>query len=247
MFSIPSCQPMAQLSYHALSYTHPYELREMFREKICYNIERTMRHPGISVICVSPVSATSSRILNIMDGICQLLKTRTMAFLRWFHNKRQWNTVELACDVIQRRLPVNETTFYRNRMLFVLWESPMGLQIQVQGKRNPPADYPWGLRIVKLTVIKELGLQKFPRLGRTKSCFGADSGRLPGHSCLTSIFRVSGLVVHQTSAKKGPEASLPQPYLSFTARLSQTQDGYSLGIQMRVLLCFLVCRPISQQ
>lgn len=97
----------------------------------------------------------------------------------------------------------------------------------------------WGPRVIALTVMKELGLQRCPVLRRTKTSLRTHWGRLSGHSYGPPTFGaqdgwLSDLI------KGRAEASWP--CCPVTAGF-QMQDSSSLGVGRRMLLRVLTCGP----
>ena len=108
-----------------------------------------------------------------------------MSILQYFHNKCQQKTAKLVSDVTQRLFPVNEIIHTGIECYLYYGKSPWGFRFRIKekGVHQLIKQYPWGLWIILLTVIKQLGFQNCPRLRRTNSsCREEDKQQLSRHS-----------------------------------------------------------------
>lgn len=172
-----------------------------------------------------------------------------MSFSQWFRNKRQQNTVELACDVIQTLFPVNETICTGIECYLCYGKGPWGFRFRFKGKGiHSSADYTRSLGTEDSRVNSHKGIvvQRFPRFGRTRSCSRADvagSLGIPGRSCHQSSEPPDWPFINLCSEGTWNLPALA--HLSFTVRPSQTQEGSSPEGWVRALLHVLGCRPSS--
>lgn len=154
-----------------------------------------------------------------------------MSFPQQSYNKRQQNAVELVYDGIQRLFPVSGTICPGREGYLCYGEGPWGFRFRFKENRIQELTTldPRGLRTVVSTVIYESGPERLPRLRRTKYSWSRQGQALCTFLLATHPRNYQRPGLWGTSARRGLEAALPLPSLSFTAG-SQTGDSSSLGV-----------------
>lgn len=126
---------------------------------------------------------------------CQSYNTSTINVNR--------KTAKLVSDVIQRLFPVNEIIHTGIECYLYYGKSPWGFRFRIRekGVHQLIKQYPWGLWIILLTVIKQLGFQNCPRLRRTNSSCREDKQQLSSHSYWMPIFRSPAIPIEYPSSE----------------------------------------------
>lgn len=141
------------------------------------------------------------------------------------------NVNRMVCDVIQRLFPVSGTLYPGREGYLCYGEGPWSFRFRFKenGIQELTTLDPRGLRTVVSTVIYESGLERLPRLRRTKYSLSRQGQALCTFLLATHPRNYQRSGLWGASARRGLEAALPLPSLSFTAG-SQTGDSSSLGL-----------------